>query len=153
MVDGFRFPFLLGIGPLIRWKKDSLSSLLKPMLISGVLSLILAGASVFVFAERFSGMAYLGWLMAYWIITMHGFELHQRATHRHSFFVGLRKIQRSHWSMMLAHIGLAVSVIGIAMVQNYSIERDVRLAPGESFQILDYDFYFSWIERERWTEL
>lgn len=45
--------------------------------------------------------------------------------------------------MMLGHVGLAVSVIGIAMVQNYSIERDVRLAPGEHFQIQGYDFYFS----------
>lgn len=31
--------------------------------------------------------------------------------------------------MMLGHIGMAITVIGIAMVQNYSIERDVRLAP------------------------
>jgi cytochrome c-type biogenesis protein CcmF len=44
---------------------------------------------------------------------------------------------------MLGHIGLAVTVIGIAMVQNYSIERDVRLAPGEHFKIYGYDFYFS----------
>jgi cytochrome c-type biogenesis protein CcmF len=45
--------------------------------------------------------------------------------------------------MVLGHIGLAVSVIGIAMVQNYSIERDVRLAPGESFVINDYHFDFT----------
>ncbi|NCO45702.1 MAG: heme lyase NrfEFG subunit NrfE, partial [Vibrio sp.] len=49
---------------------------------------------------------------------------------------------RSHWAMMLGHVGLAVTVIGIAMVQNYSIERDVRLAPGESFEIQQYEFYF-----------
>ena len=44
--------------------------------------------------------------------------------------------------MMFGHIGLAVSIIGIAMVQNYSIERDVRLAPGQSYSIQGYDFYF-----------
>ena len=136
------FSFLLGIGPLVRWKRDDLSSLKKPMLISGIASIVLAGVFTVVFSDYFLPMAYLGWLMALWIIFMHGFELHQRATHRHSFMEGVKKLQRSHWAMMFGHIGLAVSIIGIAMVQNYSIERDVRLAPGEHYQIQGYDFYF-----------
>ncbi|MCG9679592.1 MULTISPECIES: heme lyase CcmF/NrfE family subunit [Vibrio] len=136
------FSFLLGIGPLIRWKRDNLSSLLKPMLISGVASFALAGVFVYLFADFFQFMAYLGWVMALWIIFMHGFELYERATHRHSFAVGIKKLQRSHWAMMMGHIGLAVSIIGIAMVQNYSIERDVRLAPGQHYNMQGYDFYF-----------
>ncbi|RJX73808.1 heme lyase CcmF/NrfE family subunit [Vibrio sinensis] len=137
------FSFLLGIGPLIRWKRDELSSLTKPLIISGVLSLVLAGLFNFIFSDRFVFMTFLGWLMAMWIVCLHAYELHQRATHRHTFMVGVRKLQRSHWAMMLGHIGLAVSIIGIAMVQTHSIERDVRLAPGEHFQMMDYDFYFS----------
>lgn len=136
------FSFLLGIGPLIRWKRDNLSKLVKPMIVSGVLSLGLSWLMVSMLAEYFSGTAFAGWVMAFWIIFMHGFELHERATHRHSFWTGLTKIQRSHWAMMLGHLGLAVTVIGIAMVQNYSIERDVRLAPGEYYQLEEYDFYF-----------
>ncbi|QPL52773.1 heme lyase CcmF/NrfE family subunit [Vibrio navarrensis] len=137
------FAFLLGIGPLIRWKRDQLSSLYKPMLISAVISLGLGALCVYLLADFFDAMAYIGWVMAIWIITMHAFELYQRATHRHSFVEGVGKLQRSHWAMMLGHVGLAVTVIGIAMVQNFSIERDVRLAPGEHFQIQGYDFYFS----------
>lgn len=137
------FSFLLGIGPLIRWKRDNLSKLVKPMVVSGVLSLGLSWLMVSVLAEYFSGTAFAGWVMAFWIIFMHGFELHERATHRHSFWTGVTKIQRSHWAMMLGHLGLAVTVIGIAMVQNYSIERDVRLAPGEYYQLEEYDFYFA----------
>ncbi|KJY83083.1 cytochrome C biogenesis protein CcmF [Vibrio galatheae] len=137
------FAFLLGIGPLIRWKRDNLSSLKKPMLIAGVVSLALAGLFVVIFSEHFLFMAYLGWVMSLWIICLHGFELYERATHRHSFVEGVKKLQRSHWAMMLGHLGLAVSIIGIAMVQNYSIERDVRLAPGEHIQIQGYDFHFS----------
>ncbi|MCZ4295553.1 heme lyase CcmF/NrfE family subunit [Vibrio sinaloensis] len=136
------FAFLLGIGPLIRWKRDNLSGLVKPMLVSGVVSLVLAGVFVVLLSERFQFMAYLGWVMSLWILCLHGYELHQRATHRHSFVEGVKKLQRSHWAMMLGHVGLAVTVIGIAMVQNYSIERDVRLAPGEHFEIQGYDFYF-----------
>lgn len=136
------FAFLLGIGPLIRWKRDQISTLVKPMVLCGVLSLALAAVMVNLLGERFTSLAYLGWVMALWIIFMHGYEVYQRATHRHSFATGVMKLPKSHWSMVLGHIGLAVTVIGIAMVQNYSIERDVRLAPGENFQILDYSFKF-----------
>ncbi|NOH34752.1 heme lyase CcmF/NrfE family subunit [Vibrio chagasii] len=137
------FSFLLGIGPLIRWKRDNLSKLVKPMVISGLFSLGLSALLVTVLADRFSGTAFAGWVMAFWIIFMHGFELHERATHRHTFMKGLTKLPRSHWAMVCGHIGLAVTVIGIAMVQNYSIERDVRLAPGESYQLEEYDFLFT----------
>lgn len=136
------FAFLLGIGPLIRWKRDQISSLIKPMIVCGFISLVFAGVFVALLGDKFTGLAYLGWVMALWIITLHGYEIYQRATHRHSFAVGIKKLQKSHWSMVLGHIGLAVTVIGIAMVQNYSIERDVRLAPGESFKIQGYNFYF-----------
>ena len=137
------FSFLLGIGPLIRWKRDNPSKLVKLMVISGLFSLGLSALLVMVLADRFSGTAFAGWVMAFWIIFMHGFELHERATHRHSFMKGLTKLPRSHWAMMCGHIGLAVTVIGIAMVQNYSIERDVRLAPGQSYQLEGYDFLFT----------
>ncbi|MGF1744507.1 heme lyase CcmF/NrfE family subunit [Vibrio minamisatsumaniensis] len=137
------FSFLLGIGPLIRWKRDNLSKLIKPMIISGTFSLGLSALMVTLLADRFSGTAFAGWVMSFWIIFMHGFELHERATHRHTFLKGLTKLPRSHWAMMCGHIGLAVTVIGIAMVQNYSIERDVRLAPGESYQLEEYSFLFT----------
>jgi cytochrome c-type biogenesis protein CcmF len=71
--------------------------------------------------------------------------MYERATHRHTLAVGLTKLGRSHWAMVSAHIGLAITIIGIAMVQNYSIEKDVRLAPGEHIEMNGYQFYFAGI--------
>ncbi|GAM73413.1 cytochrome c heme lyase subunit ccmF [Vibrio ishigakensis] len=136
------FAFLLGIGPLLRWKRDKLGNFMKPLILSGIASVGFALLMVYLLSDHFTGLAFLGWLMAIWIITLHKYEVYQRATHRHSFFKGLGKIQKSHWAMMFAHMGLAITVIGIAMVQNYSIERDVRLAPGDNFEIQGYNFYF-----------
>ena len=136
------FAFLLGIGPLIRWKRDNLSALYKPLITTAMGSASIAAIMVYALADRFIFMAYIGWLMAIWIVMLHGYELYQRSTHRHTFWHGLKKIHHGHWAMMSGHIGLAVSIIGITMVQNYSIERDVRLAPGEHYQIEGYDFYF-----------
>ncbi|NAW68735.1 heme lyase CcmF/NrfE family subunit [Vibrio sp. V27_P1S3P104] len=136
------FAFFLGISPLIRWKRDSLASLVKPMIISAGIALLSSAVLIHILTDEFRPMAYLGWVMAFWIISLHGIELYQRATHRHTFAVGVKKLSRSHWAMVLGHLGMAVSVIGIAMVQNYSVERDVRLAPGEHFTLDSYNFYF-----------
>jgi cytochrome c-type biogenesis protein CcmF len=136
------FAFILGIGPLVRWKRDEIGNVRKPMLISGAITLPLAFACIAIFTDSLEPMAVLGLTMSIWIVTMHGFELYQRATHRHSFVTGLGKLGRSHWAMILGHMGLAVSVIGITLVSNYDLERDVRLAPGETTQVQGYDFYF-----------
>ncbi|MGF1714597.1 heme lyase CcmF/NrfE family subunit [Photobacterium chitinilyticum] len=137
------FAFILGIGPLVRWKRDQLSNVRKPMLISGAITIPFSLMAIWLFTDRMEPMAVLGLMMAVWIVVMHCFELYQRATHRHSLTTGLGKLGRSHWAMVLGHIGMAVSVIGITLVSNYDLERDVRLAPGETVQVQGYDFNFA----------
>ncbi|STJ19634.1 cytochrome C-type biogenesis protein [Escherichia coli] len=44
--------------------------------------------------------------------------------------------------MVAAHLGLAVTIVGIAFSQNYSVERDVRMKSGDSVDIHEYRFTF-----------
>lgn len=39
-------------------------------------------------------------------------------------------------------LGLAVTIVGIAFSQNYSVERDVRMKSGDSVDIHEYRFTF-----------
>jgi cytochrome c-type biogenesis protein CcmF len=55
---------------------------------------------------------------------------------------GLRAVPRAIHGMNLAHFGLGVFVIGVSLASGYSIERDVRLAPGESASLGRYSFRF-----------
>ncbi|HIF9261021.1 TPA: heme lyase CcmF/NrfE family subunit [Photobacterium damselae] len=137
------FAFVLGIGPLVRWKRDNISKIKKPLIISAIASVIFAFGSIYLFASTVEPLAVLGMWMAAWIVILHGFELYERATHRHSLVEGLSKLGCSHWAMVFGHIGLAVSIIGITLVSNYDLERDVRLAPGQSVNVKGYDFYFA----------
>ncbi|HIF9227285.1 TPA: heme lyase CcmF/NrfE family subunit [Photobacterium damselae] len=137
------FAFVLGIGPLVRWKRDNISKIKKPLIISAIASVIFAFGSIYLFASTVEPLAVLGIWMAAWIVILHGFELYERATHRHSLVEGLGKLGRSHWAMVFGHIGLAISIIGITLVSNYDLERDVRLAPGQSVNVKGYDFYFA----------
>jgi cytochrome c-type biogenesis protein CcmF len=50
------------------------------------------------------------------------------------------RIPISFWGMHLAHLGIAVVVVGITMVKGYEVERDVRMAKGDTVSIGPYSF-------------
>lgn len=139
------FALLLGIGPLVKWRRDQISAIRTPVLVSLVLMLIAGFVLPYFLQDAITVSAVLGVMMATIITLLSLYELHQRSTHRHNFFIGLTKLSRSHWGMTLAHLGVAMTVWGIAFSQNYSIERDVRMNVGDSVEIAGYDFKFQGI--------
>ncbi|MGL4468272.1 MAG: heme lyase CcmF/NrfE family subunit, partial [Plesiomonas shigelloides] len=136
------FSLLLGIAPLVRWRRDELRRIRMPMLLGLVGSVALAVLLPWLLHDRIAAMTVVGLLMALWVIILTLAEVYERATHRFGLLRGLTKLPRSHWGMVLAHLGVAVTVIGIAFSQNYSIERDVRMRAGDTLQIRDYLFTF-----------
>ena len=137
------FALLLGIGPLVKWRRDQFSAIRTPVVISVFVMLIAGFALPYFLQDKITVSSVLGSMMTVIIALLALYELQQRATHRESFFVGVRKLSRSHWGMMLAHLGVAMTVWGIAFSQNFSVERDVRMKVGESAQIGRYDFKFA----------
>ena len=136
------FSLLLGIGPLVKWRRDQVSAIRTPVIISLIMMVALGFGLPYLVGDRFTVTAVLGVMMAAIIVILSLYEMHTRATHRHSFLTGVFKLSRSHWGMTLAHLGVAMTVFGIAMSQNFSIEKDVRMREGDSVQILDYQFTF-----------
>ena len=139
------FALLLGIGPLVKWRRDQFSAIRMPVIVSLIIMLITGFALPYLLQDKLTVSAVLGTMMAVIIVLLSLYEMHQRATHRESFLKGVRKLSRSHWGMVLAHLGLAMTVWGIAFSQNYSVERDVRMSVGDTVQIADYDFTFKGI--------
>ena len=139
------FALLLGIGPLVKWRRDQFSAIRTPVIVSLIIMLIAGFALPYLLQDKLTVSAVLGTMMAVIIVLLSLYEMHQRATHRESFLKGVTKLSRSHWGMVLAHLGVAMTVWGIAFSQNYSIERDVRMSVGDTVQIADYDFTFKGI--------
>ncbi|TCJ94846.1 cytochrome c-type biogenesis protein CcmF [Volucribacter psittacicida] len=139
------FAFLLGIGPLVKWRRDQVSAIVKPVIISLVIMLIAGFVLPYWLQDQVKTSAVLGVMMAVFIVLLSLYELHQRARHRTTFFYGLTKLSRSHWGMIIAHLGVAMTVWGIAFSQNYSVERDVRMRIGDTANIADYQFQFKGI--------
>jgi cytochrome c-type biogenesis protein CcmF len=50
------------------------------------------------------------------------------------------KPSAAFWGMQMAHFGIAVFVIGVAMVGGYQEEKDVRMEPGDTVSVGGYGF-------------
>jgi cytochrome c-type biogenesis protein CcmF len=44
--------------------------------------------------------------------------------------------------MTLAHLGIAAFIVGVTMVRSYEVERDVRMAPGDTTDLAGFRFTF-----------
>ena len=139
------FALLLGIGPLVKWRRDQFSAIRTPVIASVIIMLIAGFALPYLLQDKLTFSAVLGTMMTVIIVLLSLYEMHQRATYRDTFWRGITKLSRSHWGMILAHLGVAMTVWGIAFSQNYSIERDVRMNVGDTVQIAGYDFTFKGI--------
>lgn len=137
------FAILLGIGPLVRWRRQGLKELIAPLATAFMSAVILAILLPKVIADEVHGMAVLGLVLALWIVASTVQELRQRVAKRENKPEALVKLGRSHWGMVLGHLGFAVAIIGIALVQNYEVERTVRMSPGDTFAESGYEFRFT----------
>jgi cytochrome c-type biogenesis protein CcmF len=51
--------------------------------------------------------------------------------------------------MVVAHLGVAVFIVGVTTVNGYQVERDVKMAPGDTVTIDDYTFKYNGVKEVR----
>jgi cytochrome c-type biogenesis protein CcmF len=51
--------------------------------------------------------------------------------------------------MLIAHLGFAACVVGIVVTSQYSVERDLKMIPGQSETVAGYEFRFVEIAQVR----
>ncbi|HEY5719712.1 MAG TPA: cytochrome c-type biogenesis CcmF C-terminal domain-containing protein, partial [Gammaproteobacteria bacterium] len=85
----------------------------------------------------------LGVSLALWVVGGIAVDLGRRLRSAQ----GLRGVPRSYWGMTTAHTGLAVVVVGVTLTSAYSIERDVRMAPGDRLELSGFTFTFDGIDQ------
>jgi cytochrome c-type biogenesis protein CcmF len=142
------FVLFMAIGPLSRWKKQAPSALRNQLLIGAVLA-VSAGILLNFTYDEATYMGMLGMVMSMWILIATVLEVRQRVvsnTRSEPVLASLRKLTPSHWGMVLGHVGFAVTLIGITLVSNYEVERDVRMNAGDTVSIADYTVKFTGVK-------
>jgi cytochrome c-type biogenesis protein CcmF len=120
--------FLMGVGPLARWKRTSLPEL--AVLLRWALGVSLALGLLLPFAfGRWSALVGCGLALAAWVASTAFLAWRKRPTH-----------SRAHLGMVVAHLGVAVFVVGVTLVKGYEAEKDLKMKPGDSVELAGYAF-------------
>ncbi|PSJ18484.1 heme lyase CcmF/NrfE family subunit [Nitrosomonas supralitoralis] len=136
--------FLIGIGPISRWKQMSLPALAVRLRWAFAISMISALITPF-FMGEWKPMVSFGLLLSFWIIVCAFVNLKHRLNNsgEGNLFIRLSKQSRSYYGMHCAHIGVAVFIIGVTLVNSYETEKDVRMEIGSKVTVGDYVFQFN----------
>jgi cytochrome c-type biogenesis protein CcmF len=136
--------FLMGIGPLARWKQAELPDLAMRLKWAFAVAVVAAAILPFLMG-RWSPMIFLGLALAFWvfasgIVNVRERVLQLRASNGGSTARALRAQPRGYWGMLLAHAGVAVFIIGVTMVRGYETEKDVKMKAGDIVEVGGYGF-------------
>ena len=139
---------LLGVGVFSRWKKTDVGFLARKLLWPLAVSLV-ASAAIMISYGGFAPWAFLGVFAAVWVAVATFWDLWDKSSSRQGRWYGLKRLSRSYWGMVLGHLGVAMVMAGATVVSNYGVERDVRMVPGDSAMVGDYEVVFVGIGERR----
>jgi len=121
----FAVPMLIvmAIGPLLRWRRDSLARIRPSLLVLG--GLVVLAAAGLLAATRLSLLPFIGLALAGALAVASLLPLRGR---------NLLRTPLPTWGMVLAHFGIAVALFGMASESAFSVERLVAVRVGETAQ-------------------
>ena len=137
---------VLAAGPLLRWRRDHMLPLLKRIAPAAVVALVVLVA-VKLAAPSIHILSLLGLALAGGLALASVAPLWQRNLRRTPLFI---------WGMVVAHLGVAVSLAGMACDSSFTVEKLVAARVGETVAVGPYSITFDAVEPtfgENWQAL
>ena len=143
--------FLVGIAPFARWKQASLPEIVRVLRWAFLSAAVVGLVAPFLLGD-WKPLVALSLLLAAWITLTSLLNIVQRVQSTRSglsFLTALARQPASFLGMHLAHLGVAVFVVGVAIVNGYQSEKDVKMEIGDTVELGGYTFKFNGIRQER----
>jgi cytochrome c-type biogenesis protein CcmF len=134
---------VLGVGPMSRWKKTSVSYLIEQLGKVALTSLAIGVVLPTIILLQVSWVAIVAVTLAAWIVLSMLKDMANKTANKAARLAGLRALSLSYYGMQAAHFGMALMLIGVAFTSEFSEEKSVLLAPGESIDVGSYNFTFN----------
>jgi cytochrome c-type biogenesis protein CcmF len=142
---------MLGFGQFLKWKEDDakavFAKLRTPMIVSVVLGVAFVFVSPFFDWQQVTTFelfqAIIGMILGIWVMSTTVMSFYQRIKGKASITNALLTLPRGFYGMTTAHIGMGVFIVGMILATVFSLEKDVRLLPGESYSLAHYTFKFN----------
>ncbi len=126
----------LGLVPALQWKRSSRARLLKGLRWIALASLVLGLGIPLLISQALAWQVAATLVVAFWIVGSHGKDLVYRAR------LGLRRVPLAYWGMTLAHLSFSMALLGVALTSQFSLEKDLRMSPGDTLTLGDMAFQF-----------
>jgi cytochrome c-type biogenesis protein CcmF len=134
--------FLMAVGPLARWKQAPVPDLWTKLKWALAIALVLGVTLPFV-GGSWSPLTAFGLVLAVWVAASGVVQaLHQIRHAKGAWWARLADQPRAWWGMQLAHLGIAVFVVGVTLVKSFEIEKDVQMNVGDRVTIREHTFRF-----------
>ncbi|MBI2791084.1 MAG: heme lyase CcmF/NrfE family subunit [Gammaproteobacteria bacterium] len=127
---------LMIFAPHLQWQGNQLS-LLWPHIKKLCLILLMLLIAIFFLPQSFTLLSTIGILLGSGVIIGTLYKLMKMAKDQNMF-----RFPLSRWSMIIAHVGLGVSVLGIALTTSLETEKEINMMPSETVEIQGYQFTF-----------
>jgi len=146
----------LAIGTLVRWRKDSIASVTKRLWPAVLVSLVVGGLFIAISMGVMQGtgpdrhsdtvLITISLIIAILIVytALQGLTpwLLGKGEHKKNLLLRFGAIPRAMLGMTIAHVGVAVFIVGVTLAGAWSVEQDVRLAPGNTKTLAGHQFTF-----------
>ena len=128
----------MGLGPLVKWREDSWATI-KHYLIKSLPFLLLVAVLVWWQGKSVLGGLSLG--LAGWLALSTLVALARRVGFgKPGIWTRLKAQPASYWSFVLAHLGLAIAMVGITGMSVWAVQDAKVIRLGESFTTGGYEF-------------
>lgn len=142
---GLPLVFLMGIGPLIPWRRASLRALASSVAIPGVAALF-CGIALAVVAGGGSPLGLIGYSFAAFVLVAIVLEFARGTRARRalgaagwvSAFTSLVARNRRRYGGYIVHAAIALLMIGAVGVGAFSTSKELRARPGDSVRVGPY---------------
>ncbi len=137
----------ISLGMVSRWKKTEAGWLAKQLWPAAAFTVLLAFVFPLIYGVDYSWQIIVGVAISSWVISSTLLDLFNKANGKKGVLAGLKKLSLSYYGMVMAHIGVAVTALGICIVSNYTQEHDVRVVPGDKIEAAGYEFIFDGVRK------
>ncbi len=134
---------LCAFSPMLSWKRAKLENILERVIAVFILSILSTAILVFIYGG--SASAFLGLFLGVWLILGTIYEFLIKVGLKLSFHTFLKRslqLPRSAYGMSLAHIGVAIFVIGVTVSSAWKIEIEQPIIKGEKIVINSIELKF-----------
>ncbi len=129
----------VGIGVRARWRKDDISRLFS-LVWTRLAASVVFGLLLTLLLPHFTVAVMIGLILAVWVTISNLDGIAEHFRQRGWTWATVKSIPLGFYGMTLAHLGIGVFIVGIALTSEYSIEKDVRMTPGKQVELGDYKF-------------